>query len=135
MGWGEHSKCEIALPLSRYLAAKSILKAPLLYVQFEAGEAAREAKFDAKITWGDIDESAKAAAVSRIKGKCEELGLGQGDLMKELAEWKLWQIHRVARKPVLFGSKDRPVPQAAESTKVAASPRPRPYDPVRDCQQ
>lgn len=55
--------------------------------------------------------------------------------MKELAEWKLWQIHRVARKPVLFGSKDRPVPQAAESTKVAASPRPRPYDPVRDCQQ
>ncbi|MCJ1342171.1 hypothetical protein MMC31_000351 [Peltigera leucophlebia] len=101
--------------------------------EFEAGEAAREAKFDAKITWSDIDESAKAAAISRIKGRCEKLGLGQGELMEELAEWKLWQIHRVARKPVLFGSKDRPVQQAAAPTQVVIKPRPKPYDPVRDC--
>lgn len=139
MRCGEHSKCEIcnAFELDISLPQKINTKTCVWYIffQFEAGEAAREAKFDAKITWGDIDESAKAAAVSRIKGKCEELGLGQGDLMKELAEWKLWQIHRVARKPVLFGSKDRPVLQATASTQVVGNPRPRPYDPVRDCQQ
>lgn len=55
---------------------------------------------DPKVGWGSLSIATINSAKAKIEDECrkEKLGLGDSDSLKELIDWKLWQLHRLARK-------------------------------------
>ena len=57
-----------------------------------------DASFDVEIKWTSLE--GKTAAKTTIRDRCckEGLNLAHTDMLDDLMEWKLWNLHRNAQK-------------------------------------